>query len=446
MAVINQYAEIAVKNTDCSYFENPGDDERLAIEYIARNLQSPNVFKISGRVKEEDDAPVISYDYKRKKWLTGRYIGSAQITSGDRKIELNIEPRFGRKVLYQMLAEIFEIRNIRFSPDARSVKNGGDELFYLKILVSFLWLNMLAKSNRHGLPRINSKQRQQSSRLKGRLLIGPSLVPLYTAETLVSETRFKQYDQIIIRLLYQAYMILKRDYGLGTLNMPPNAQEAIQHIATHINDTNPISEQAYRNIRYQPIYANYQTIVDFSWQIIKGKYRINRDEGQDNQMMGFFLDMAEIWECYLQKMLVKHLSQEGWRLHENEFTVYSSLFFRRKLIPDIVLKRDDSYLVFDAKWKRMLYSNYDVDRSDFFQIHTYISHLQTIGRVKAGGLIYPAGYQDVGGRSGSYSPSLFNMPLDSTAFMVGGPYISDSEIDFSPLWEMLENIKDSSHW
>ena len=57
----------------------------------------------------------------------------------------------------------------------------------------------------------------------------------------------------------------------------------------------------------------------------------------------------------------------------------------------------DEFLVFDAKYKRMKGEKNDVDRSDFFQIHTYIQyflHTYPEGRVLLGGLLYPLSLED----------------------------------------------------
>jgi 5-methylcytosine-specific restriction endonuclease McrBC regulatory subunit McrC len=62
-------------------------------------------------------------------------------------------------------------------------------------------------------------------------------------------------------------------------------------------------------------------------------------------------------------------------------------------------KDNNKVMVFDAKYKKMKfrgqksenYSEYaDLERSDFFQIHTYISYYESIGKeVIVGGLLYP---------------------------------------------------------
>jgi hypothetical protein len=54
-----------------------------------------------------------------------------------------------------------------------------------------------------------------------------------------------------------------------------------------------------------------------------------------------------------------------------------------------VFQKENEVAVWDAKYKRMKGRYFDVDRSDFFQIHTYIQYQLNHKAVKAGGLLYP---------------------------------------------------------
>lgn len=58
-------------------------------------------------------------------------------------------------------------------------------------------------------------------------------------------------------------------------------------------------------------------------------------------------------------------------------------------MPDQVFQKGSEVAVWDAKYKRMRGMKRDVDRADFFQIHTYIQHFAQHKTVKAGGLLYP---------------------------------------------------------
>ena len=99
--------------------------------------------------------------------------------------------------------------------------------------------------------------------------------------------------------------------------------------------------------------------------------------------------MAEIWEMYLKSILKKKFLKDGWIIRNDKITTYKEKDFRRTLIPDIILEKGDDVMVWDAKYKRMEFDYFDYDRSDFFQIHTYISYFKENKNVIAGGLLYP---------------------------------------------------------
>ncbi|EHT9091387.1 hypothetical protein ACHIUN_06750 [Campylobacter coli] len=82
-------------------------------------------------------------------------------------------------------------------------------------------------------------------------------------------------------------------------------------------------------------------------------------------------------------------------LDSPKLEIYKNSFYKRYIIPDIVLSKDDNYIVFDTKYKKMTMEGKsqngmgDLDRNDLFQIHTYMGYYQKIGKVLLGGLLYP---------------------------------------------------------
>jgi 5-methylcytosine-specific restriction endonuclease McrBC regulatory subunit McrC len=84
-------------------------------------------------------------------------------------------------------------------------------------------------------------------------------------------------------------------------------------------------------------------------------------------------------------------------IHEDTLTVYENQFYSRHMYPDIVMKKDNKIMVFDAKYKRMKFRGRDnngagnLDRNDFFQINTYMAYYdkQKDLDVITGGLLYP---------------------------------------------------------
>ncbi len=420
---------VNIETNDCYSFDSKWND---ALRYFAEQNQAVSVFNISDKQKAEE--PLITYNFLDKKWYAGRFIGNIHFTYCKTPYSVNIKPRFGDVVLLQMFEELF---NIKFSKGSASFKTNEDS-YYLKLLISFIWLQKLANANRHGLPRIKCMATNEGYTIKGRFLLRPSIAPLYKTGKAISARKEQVFDPVVIRLLYQAYCILKRDYQLGLLKIPPNALDAIQNIENQSLENKFISQHEYNAIKYHPIYQNYKDVVDFSWKIIQSQPGYSNSENQPT-VTGFFLDMAEIWECYVRAIVKKHFYSTGWQISESQYEVYTQRFYGRKIIPDIVLKKGDNYCVFDAKYKDMQYRPgfTDVDRGDFFQIHTYISYLQLKGNVVLGGLLYPATIKQ---RPVEISPTqLYGSSYSTTRFVVDGPEVTPQSIDTARFFSNISN-------
>lgn len=84
--------------------------------------------------------------------------------------------------------------------------------------------------------------------------------------------------------------------------------------------------------------------------------------------------------------------------------------------------------------QEMTYRGIDVDRADFFQIHTYISYMQHLGTVKFAGLLYSV-EKDFGLLN--TSTSLYNL-RDTCKFIADGPVISKDNIDKEHFFEVIK--------
>lgn len=420
---------VTIETNDCFAFEPKWND---ALRYFAEQYQGVSVFNISGIQKPEE--PLVTYNFLEKKWYAGRYIGDINFVFNKTNYSIHIKPRFGDVVLLQMFEELF---NIIFARGSSTFKT-NDNAYYLKLLISFIWLQKLANANRHGLPRIKCMATNEGYAIKGRLLLRPSIAPMHETGKVVSARKEQVFDPVVTRLLYQAYCILKKEYQLGLLKIPANALDAIQNIDNQNLDNRFVNQYEYQSIKYHPIYQNYKDVVHFSWQIIQAQPGYGNNNTKSN-VSGFFLDMAEIWECYIRAIIKQHFHAQGWQITESQYDVYSGRFYGRKIIPDIVLKKGDYYCVFDAKYKNMQYRPgfVDVDRSDFFQIHTYISYLQTKGNVLLGGLLYPATGDQ--GLVEITPTQLFGSDYSTTHFVVDGPEVTPVSIGTARLFSNLSN-------
>ena len=383
---------------DCSPIENA--DYAKYFSDFSRIFSGENVFSLSKNERyclKLIDTPFAYVNYKDKEryeddtrriW-TGRWVGRVTFipSEGKKTVTLEVLPRFGNFSIFAMIEEAFSCNVVksRGNQQTSTEKNS-----LMDLLIPFIWSHKLSQANQYGVPHNNVEQRYKSPTIRGRLDVRKSIIPLFREHQVVSVKREKLVDELVTQIILQAYKII---CGKIKTRLSPNAEDALNAFYSTHYPLRYISENEYRKIHYKPIYYSFKNIVDFSWQIIKAQKQ-SETEGNNESFSGF-LDMAEIWEIYLRSILRKNFSELGWTVESPVIDVYEKTFWSRKIIPDIVMTKGNDVVIFDAKWKKMEgkrekveYS--DLDRSDFFQIHSYIDYYRSIGKtVVAAGLLYP---------------------------------------------------------
>ena len=411
--------------------KNAADANDEFLSFIQKSSKDIYCFNISKRVRDIDSAPLVSYDYNCTQWRAGRYIGNVDYHVGRKHYSLTIVPRFGENILLEMFGEIFNLKlsggSSRFHGDKKSL--------YIKMLVSLIWSQKLAEANRHGLPRKRMSINHKGFSVKGRLIVKPSIFSYGKDRTIISRSHEMTYDEKIIAIISEAYRVLKNDYAFEQLSISPNIKDTISDIVAigHSMNNHRVTEKDYQSISYHPIYQSFKDLVDFSWQIINSSAGMDT-QNQGANVSGYLIDMAEVWECYVRSIVQKQLTHYGWKLIDSTYMVYEKTFYQRKIIPDIVLEKNGEFCVFDAKYKRMVYRGIDVDRNDFFQIHTYISYIQHLGTVKFAGLLYPIECDNIPLNT---SAPLFNQK-DSCRFIADGPSIGALNVSKERFFEILK--------
>lgn len=212
-----------------------------------------------------------------------------------------------------------------------------------------------------------------------------------------------------------------REFNLGSINAPANAKDAIENLKSFNLKREIISVNSYQKIIYKDIYLSYKPVVDFSWDVIRKKSIGNNKSNDNAKSFSFFIDMAEIWELYVKSLLKKELTKDGWILRKDDIVTYQNKDFQRRIIPDIVFQKDDSLMVWDAKYKRMQFDYFDYDRADYFQIHTYINYYHQTKKVLAGGLLYPFSKSfDNNRQERNRSQTLFSSDSTKTVYAIDG--------------------------
>lgn len=407
---------------DCSLIQLPLEHIE-ALKSFNTNAVAFNCFNFKPNFNNTDDSSLLEYDYKHNYWWSGRFIGEANFTHNGSNYKLSIQPRFGELFLFRMFEEIY---NIKLTHSANKISKTNDIQYLIRKVISFIWVQLLANANKHGVPKNSISRVYQGTKIKGKIDVNKTIQSLTKSNLITSSYKEKSIDSTIASIILKAYKILKSDYGLDSINLPDNAQDALNDLFNESKSLKNISQHEYKTIVYKDIYITFKPLVDFSWDIIQKKSILNQDKSNTtNKGFSFFIDMAEIWELYLKSLLKRKLQAVGWKLIDANHRVYKNKFYERSIIPDIVFVKDNKSVVWDAKYKRMYFFNNEIDRSDFFQIHTYASYYSLNSRLVSTGLLYPITLKSDNDKLlQNYSRNLFGSSTSSTDFVIDGIDIS----------------------
>lgn len=413
---------INIETKDCSLLQI-SSEHLEAIKSFNTNAVAFNCFNFKANPYSEESTSLLEYDYKNNSWWSSRYIGEANFKHNGQEYKLTIQPRFGELFLFRMFEEIY---NIRLTHSTNKITKSTDIQFLIRKVISFIWVQLLANANKHGVPKKNVTRSYQGSKIKGKIDITKTIQSLTKLNLITSSYKEKAVDSTISSIILRAYKILKSDYGLDSINLPDNAQDALNDLFLETKDVSNISSHQYRNIVYKDIYVSFKPLVDFSWDIIQRKNILNQEKNsKQNKGFSFFIDMAEVWELYLKSLLKKKLQPQGWKQIDANHFIYKDKFYRRSIIPDIVLLNGNKSIVLDAKYKRMYFFGTELDRTDFFQIHTYSGYYSINSNLITAGLLYPiTSKADSTKLLSHHSKGLFGESTSNTNFVVDGIDIS----------------------
>lgn len=409
---------IEITAQDCSPFEPQLPD---VIQYLLQDPDSYKPFHFEDKDSLEEEFPIAQYDYRQNKWCAGRMVGTTEFEHAGQQYRLTIIPRFGNKFLIHLLEEIYNIRFLE--TERQALEQGADIRPLLQKLIGILWLRLLGRANRYGIPRRKITRRHQGSSIRGQFDVRASLRTAVTSATLVSTYRERETNLVITSILGRAFSILQANNNLPSIPNEKPVRSGLADLARTQVQGELLKAGHYQSLRYRSTDLNWKPLVDLSWLIIKHNPFRNAHSPSGKSFVSF-LDVAEIWEAYLRSILRRHFEPLGWSVASEEVQTYAGKDFARKLIPDIVLRHNDGHRVaiFDAKYKQMLFRHFDYDRSDFFQIHTYVAYYQAQGRKVVGaGLLYPLSTPFLSARQQSnFSPTLFGGRVGDTPFLMDG--------------------------
>ena len=411
---------MAIKISD-NFFGNYEQDKKLA-----KNREKEFILTLSDYVAKggkflsflpdsqgKDDELIISTRMQDDGLYvqTGNFIGSFSHNG----IDIEINSRFSNKFLERML----NFANDIYIDDVSLGKSVDAKENLSKIIIYYLFIQTLERAFLLGLPKGYKDKSYHEAKVMGKVDVAKFIKTDISFGGKISSTNRERQDiGDIVLVLYKALKIVQKEAKelikpvVNALNYLCEIRES--RLVTPSVVHNALNSKSLHN----PIYAPYKKVLEYASLIIENEKAGIKGTGRQN--LGFIVNVAELFEIYMRKLLQKEF--KDWSVTSPKIELYKDKFFARKIIPDIVIGSGDKVLVFDTKYKRMnmqgkdQYGLGDVDRNDFFQINTYMSYYQNQGKnVIAGGLLYP---MDKFSRDGCHSHSWFDNL--NTKFIVDG--------------------------
>lgn len=418
---------IIIKTTDNSFIEidqksSKIQDFDLYFEDFIKNGNFFSFFNDDDKILSKNAKnPIISVrtiDKDKKQITSGNYIGKIFYDN----LEVEINSRFGKKFLERML----NFANDVFVDDVSIYQDVKNESNISEFILFYIFVQKLEKSFLIGLPKSYQSKKYNDLRFKGNIDMIEFIkhnIPLKAK--VATKTREQIEDVHIINVLYKALQVIEKKNSSFLKNVRHIKTYLVQNKSEHcfIKESlnKAFSSKALRNQNYQ----NYKELLKYAKMIIESENFTSKNKN-DQKSYSFIINIAELFEIYISKLLRNKF--EEYMLDSPKLEIYKNSFYKRYIIPDIVLSKDDNYIVFDTKYKKMTMEGKsqngmgDLDRNDLFQIHTYMGYYQKIGKVLLGGLLYPM--QNFNEEKCHSENSILS---DEYQFIVDGIFLEDSQ-------------------
>lgn len=345
--------------------------------------------------RNEDDALILALTEEAEAgWVaqTGNYVGRFTY----HKHHFEIRSRFGDAFMQRMLNFSNDIYIDHWTSPAERI--GAGKTDYARALIFMMFVKALEKAYLLGLPKAYRSIRHHEPVVRGRIDI-PRFVreDLPFAGRVASVAREQLPSQPIIDVLAKAIQVVDRSGGAEMLLRIAHVRTQLLNLRRNkAPDAAAIRQANADKALANPIFAPYRKVLHLAEVIIRLDSARDAPDG-NTAMAGLLVNVAELFEIYVGKLLALHFPE--WSVSSPAIRLHAGRFYERSIIPDIVMAHNDGrrVVVLDTKYKRMnflgggRYGMGDVDREDFFQIATYMSHFEHRPgkQLVLGGLLYP---------------------------------------------------------
>ncbi|PQB07551.1 hypothetical protein BST83_10565 [Polaribacter filamentus] len=343
--------------------------------------------------------------------------------------KFNIQTNYGTVFLHRMLNFVNDIYVETKDVNAVAQKKSNE----FQYIIAYLFVQSLEKASVLGLPKKYTQVTERSSKVRGKININEYLkrdIPFQGK--LTSTYRTQKYIQEIIDVLFAAVKKVEEYLGIHYKSKIIGVYQALNEHHSKNYVSQRVIEKAKNNaVLYNPLYKPFAEVLKYAEILLKNQEIESSKTNNQLKTYGYMFDISQLFEVYLEKLLSKHFTD--WVINgQEELKVYKGLFFGGRMFPDLVMrhKQTQEVIVFDAKFKKMDGKYKDLDRPDFYQIHTYMQYYMP--NIIFGGLIYPLSKEL--SKEKSVSNGLFGNNINTPDFIVDGVYVNDT-MDMTALIE-----------
>lgn len=223
------------------------------------------------------------------------------------------------------------------------------------------------------------------------------------------KTREFSFDNKVTQIVRHALEKIKQDYNFEFFNdtvLKENTRILVQNTKKYEKSDlfKVLKENIINPVRHS-YFEEYYDLQKLCIQILKNE---KIDFGNnDNKIHGIIIDVAWLWEEYLNTMLIneKMIHPKNKKL-EKGISLFSDR--QRVVYPDFY--SSDKKIILDAKYKKLGKSKKEINREDLYQLISYLHILES----EKSGVIYPdidkSEYNEIGQLNG-YGGKIFKISL-----------------------------------
>ncbi len=308
-------------------------------------------------------------------FFTSHYIGFYSTKIGNEAINIKVEPRFGNALLHYLLSYAYGV----YLP--KGFSSSSNKKAQSLWLIVFMWKALLQKAmTKNQIPKEYKKFSKNLHTFKGQLNISNHIKHnLFDQSRFYCGFRKLTMDTTINQTIRYTYRLLQKEYGhiLGG-----DIDEYDLMLQSFGVSNKEVNLKQIQNIRYSKLNFHYKKVMELSSLIIKKESKTSDISSNSDDSFAYFVDIAELWENYLLKVLQKGLPEYYYIYSPNEKGGVS-LFAdgSRSIRPDIIIEKNGKVIaILDAKykWYKKIGStardNACVSRDDLYQMTAYLYH------------------------------------------------------------------------